>query len=544
MSIKDAKLSTKLILGFGFLMVVLAFVSLYSITRVSDIRTTVSDLSDTHIPLTDKVSGVDAAETGQELAVTKYAVHGDQVFLDRYQELIKEVEQDLADARTIIQNDPVLVKDGWINSLDAITQSHDKFDQACKQLIQMVEAGKSKTEWAPVADLVSTQAEKTMKLIDGFLANNDQETNRVSANADNISISVKRTLTVLGIAAILLGVLFAYFIIKSITAPINRLIERLNSGAEQVTAASSQVSASSQELAEGASEQAASVEETSSSLEEMTAMTKQNTQNTKEVNSVLVNQVGPNFQKISKRIEQTKTALAQAVDASQETAKIIKTIDEIAFQTNLLALNAAVEAARAGEAGQGFAVVADEVRNLAQRAAQAASETSDLIENSNGLIRESTQYSDQLVEAMNENEILAKKITELVGEVSTASEEQSEGIDQVNLAVSQIDQVTQSMASNAEESAAASEELNAQAESMMESVFDLRKLVEGQTAESTYSVKRQTANKSHAGAPKTSQHSKKKQSPSRGTDQFIPMDEPVYGNGNGNGHTADDFKDF
>lgn len=288
-----------------------------------------------------------------------------------------------------------------------------------------------------------------------------------------------RTSLFLAILTIVLIAGIIFVVAQSVTKPIQKIIQELNRGSEEVAAASNQVSASSQELAEGASEQAASMEETSSSLEEMSSMTHQNSENTLEVDKILREQVGPNFQMIGERIDQTKTALNQAVDASQETAKIIKTIDEIAFQTNLLALNAAVEAARAGEAGQGFAVVADEVRNLAQRAAQAASETSDLIENSNSLIRESTQYNAQLIEAMSENEVLSKKITELIGEVSAASEEQNEGIEQINIAVTQIDQVTQSIASNAEESAAASEEMNAQAITLSEAVERLQTLIRG-----------------------------------------------------------------
>jgi len=315
-----------------------------------------------------------------------------------------------------------------------------------------------------------------------------------SATMDELLAPVNklgRTSLILAILTIVLIAGIIFFVAQSVTKPIQKIIQELNRGSEEVAAASNQVSASSQELAEGASEQAASMEETSSSLEEMSSMTRQNSENTLEVDKILREQVGPNFQMIGERIDQTKTVLNQAVDASQETAKIIKTIDEIAFQTNLLALNAAVEAARAGEAGQGFAVVADEVRSLAQRAAQAASETSDLIENSNSLIRESTQYNEQLIEAMNENEVLSKKITELIGEVSAASEEQNEGIEQINIAVTQIDQVTQSIASNAEESAAASEELNAQAVTLTGAVDSLQQLINGKTV-------RQIRNKAQA----------------------------------------------
>jgi methyl-accepting chemotaxis protein len=175
------------------------------------------------------------------------------------------------------------------------------------------------------------------------------------------------------------------------------------------------------------------------------------------------------------------TAMQTIKSSSDEVAKIIKTIDEIAFQTNILALNAAVEAARAGEAGMGFAVVADEVRNLAQRSAQAAKETAAKIE---GAISSTTQgvgISSKVGEALDVIVNRVRQVDELVAEVASASKEQTAGITQINAAVGQMDKVTQSNAASAEECAAAAEELNAQAESMKSAVAELTKLVSGGT---------------------------------------------------------------
>ena len=288
----------------------------------------------------------------------------------------------------------------------------------------------------------------------------------------------KRNVTVLGAAAIVIGILFAFFIARGITSVLRDISEQMGTGAEQVTAASSQVSSASQSLAEGASENAAALEETSASLEEMSSMTKQNADNAAQANS-LMDLTTSTVARAGDSMKQMTSSMEDISSSGKEIGKIIKTIDEIAFQTNLLALNAAVEAARAGEAGQGFAVVADEVRNLAQRAAEAAKNTAELIEGTILKIDDGNRLVKSTDEAFSEVAVNAGKVGELVSEIAAASQEQAQGIDQINTAMTQMDQVTQQNAANAEESASASEELNAQAESMHDTVLELLRLVGG-----------------------------------------------------------------
>ncbi|MDX1953493.1 MAG: methyl-accepting chemotaxis protein [Verrucomicrobiota bacterium] len=325
--------------------------------------------------------------------------------------------------------------------------------------------------------------------------------------------------------ALLIAIGVAFTIIRSTSKLLTSVSEALNDGSEQVASAATQVSASSQSLAEGASEQAASLEETSASLEEMSSMTKRNAENAESAKD-LANQTRAAADTGFSDMKEMTCAMAAIKSSSDNIAKIIKTIDEIAFQTNILALNAAVEAARAGEAGMGFAVVADEVRNLAQRSAQAARETAEKIEDSIRKSEQGVQISSKVARSLEEIVLKAHTVDELVGQIASASREQSQGIQQVSIAVTQMDKVTQSNAANAEESASASEELNAQAVMLKEAVDDLMNLVSGKT-QSKSKLRRSTAVKTE---------SSRKNFPNSKTHLHVNgrITKPV----NGNGHTT------
>jgi methyl-accepting chemotaxis protein len=294
------------------------------------------------------------------------------------------------------------------------------------------------------------------------------------------SIAQAALLKVISIVSIIAGVMAALllgvFITRSINRVLSRIIAGLNDGAQEVASASSQVSSAAQSLAEGSSEQAASIEETSSSLEEMSSMTKRNADNAQQAN-ILMDEAKQVVGAANESMENLTESMAAITKASEETSKIIKTIDEIAFQTNLLALNAAVEAARAGEAGAGFAVVADEVRNLAMRAADAAKNTASLIEGTVKKVRDGSELVSRTNEGFKKVAERSGKAAYLVAEISAASSEQAQGIGQINTAVSELDKLTQQNAANAEESASASEEMSAQAETMKSMVDELVAIV-------------------------------------------------------------------
>jgi len=259
---------------------------------------------------------------------------------------------------------------------------------------------------------------------------------------------------------------------------IDGVVAGLSSSADQFIGASAQIAQSSQTVASGASRQAASIEEAAATAKEVSALTQKNKESTSSLAAVM-REAGSSFQVMEESMERLIQWMKNSKQSSEKVSRIIRAIDEIAFQTNILALNAAVEAARAGEAGMGFAVVADEVRNLARRSAEAARDTSTLIQDSIDKTAEGQVTVDQCASAMAANSELAKRVVQLTEELDGATAGQVRHIELISGAVLQIEQTTQETAASAEQSAAASEELNAQSEAVRGVVTELRELVHG-----------------------------------------------------------------
>ncbi len=321
---------------------------------------------------------------------------------------------------------------------------------------------------------------------------------------------------------------------NSLNSAVDNLDMALSQVAEatgQVSSASQQISSGSQSLAQGANEQASSLEEVSSSLEEMASMTKQNAENANQAKTLSA-EADTNAKVGTEAMSRMSDSINKIKESSDQTAKIVKTIDEIAMQTNLLALNAAVEAARAGEAGRGFAVVAEEVRNLAQRSAQAAKNTADMISESVKNAEGGVKIAGEVSMSFTAIATSAKKVNDLIAEIAAASQEQSQGIDQVNSAVAQMDKVTQSNAANSEESASAAEELSGQAEelSAMVGQFALSQATQNRSARPSAGAVHQTHADSKVAVHKKSTNGNgmaKKKLETVNANNLIPMDEAV-----------------
>jgi|GEM_PF-2516432 len=282
-------------------------------------------------------------------------------------------------------------------------------------------------------------------------------------------------MVVLMSVGIVIGV-FLILMIRGLDAQLRQSVLELTEGSDQVASAATQVSLSSQSLARDASEQAAMIEETSASAEEINSMAKRNAESAHNA-AALVTDAVKNTEEANRAVVDCVQAMDAIGDSSNKIAKILDVIDKIAFQTNILALNAAVEAARAGEAGMGFAVVAEEVRNLAQRCAQAARETSELIEQS--LVSSSIGRSkiNTLVKSGEKVTSVFARMKVLVEEVGVSSQEQGRGIHQIGRAINKMEQGTQKSAANAEQSATAAEELNVRSDALREVALELSLMV-------------------------------------------------------------------
>jgi len=337
-------------------------------------------------------------------------------------------------------------------------------------------------------DAISDRQQQHIKRVDYELTQANETANQESlATVETAKHSAIVFISLVSITVVVICAL-VYIIARGILRVLNRTIYNLQESSNQLKSASHQVANASQDLAAKSSDQASALQETLNSLQGLSTMTQQNHANASTVHQntnssqQLLNQGEQAMQQMLATIERIKSS-------SMETAKIIKTIEDIAFQTNLLALNAAVEAARAGEAGAGFAVVADEVRGLAHRSAEAAHSSTSMIGESQSNAEDGVQASGTVAQFLQQFSTDIHSISELIEQVSQASELQTQEIGKITGAANAMESLTQANAATAEETASASEELSAQASYLNSLIDDMRNFVEGRKSTGTIPAK-------------------------------------------------------
>ncbi len=470
MKMKNWGIGPKLTMGYAVVLAMtlaLMFVSFYSLTGTVTVGTEILD----HDVIVETL--------GTEIKASLYhlRVH-EQVYLSNHSEdvaanfdvLYLEFEGLLDEMQTFGET--------WDNSADTalaeeLRSDGEMYKATFDSIVATVQTAEAAGEEAllPAEDLVAlgdSIEHMTTEVAEYVTASNEISLNAKNSLEQEIMGTVTLTLWLGGITVVI-AIIIIFISRRSIMSPITRIAAGLHEAGAQVTSASDQIAQSSQELSQGSSEQAANFEETASSLEEMAAMTKRNAEGGRDA-SIRTAEA----RQLADRGIEAVTEMSQSIvgmkTATDSTAKIIKTIDEIAFQTNLLALNAAVEAARAGDAGRGFAVVAEEVRNLAQRSAEAAKSTEALIDDSRASAEAGVKATEETTQLFMEIATSIADVADRVAEVAEANQEQAVGIEQLTSGVTQMDYVTQANAANAEEMASASEELSAQARQLLNMV--------------------------------------------------------------------------
>ncbi|WP_414694204.1 methyl-accepting chemotaxis protein [Oxalicibacterium sp.] len=540
MRIANMKIGTRLGLGFGLILLLVAAMGFNGILRLENINSASRNLVDQSLEKQKAAqkwlmgTSVNAART---LALVKAVEPANQEFFQKaitaQSKQISEIQKGLEEAVSTDKEKALFAemnnrRNAYIDQRKAIIAVKNSGNMA--EANQMIDA-----KLVPMLDAYVDSVKDVLSYYDDEVAQADK-----SITAD---YSMGRTTLIIGaLIAILLGALIAWRLTRSITRPLKeavlvagavaegdltarsslpptkdepgmlldalgrmqdnlaKTVAQIRTGADTIATASSEIASGNLDLSSRTEEQASSLEETASSMEELTSTVKQNADNARQANQLAVS-ASDVAGRGGRVVSQVVDTMGEINTSSRKIVDIISVIDGIAFQTNILALNAAVEAARAGEQGRGFAVVAGEVRNLAQRSASAAKEIKSLIGDSvekvdagSKLVAEAGTTMDELVDGV-------KRVADIMAEITAASREQSDGIEQVNQAVTQMDQVTQQNAALVEEAAAAAESLQDQAKRLAQAVSVFR--ISGDYVEAAQDVvpQRRTIQSTAARAP-------------------------------------------
>ena len=515
MNIANMKVGTRLSAGFGLVLLMMVVLNVIGLILVGSIGEISAKADDVRVK-TELASNIDVRFRDNAIRTLELIVTTDAVEMAKLNEGIDANKKSISETFEML--DKLVVQPKGIELLHKAETDRGKYVAAITKVGELAIAG-NKEE---AGNLMKAEAMPALNALQESLSafKKFNKKNVLAGSAEiQQSIASMRALTlILGGAALLIGILAAFLITRSLLKQLGgepdyaagiagriaggdlavtietgardqtsllfamktmrdslvKIVGQVRTGTDAIATASSQIAAGNLDLSSRTEQQASSLEETASSMEELTSTVKQNAENARQANQLVVSTAEVAV-KGGAVVSQVVDTMSSINASSKKIADIIGVIDGIAFQTNILALNAAVEAARAGEQGRGFAVVAAEVRNLAQRSASAAKEIKSLIEDSVGKVDAGGKLVDEAGKTMDEIVNSVKRVTDIMSEIAAASQEQSAGIEQVNQAISQMDEVTQQNAALVEEAAAASESLQDQASNLAQvvSVFKL-----------------------------------------------------------------------
>ncbi|MEN1758944.1 methyl-accepting chemotaxis protein [Anoxynatronum sibiricum] len=505
----NMKLGTKMISGFIIVALIAGLIGFLGIVNIRTIDDLDTQLYETMtVPLGEMAVILDSYQRMRS-NVKDIILSDSAADISEYERLVQVRNQEFT--TNLDSYETTLFSEEGRRLLQEVRTLKGDYDRIMTEVIRMARAGQDREAYAlmqgtEAAAIRSTLENDLYRMMDIKV---EAAASTAAGNTATANAATVQTIIIL-VIAILISIGLGVFISNSIKKPINLMVvasekmadgdlnvdidintldeigtlanafsrmaenvndamQDINSAADQVSAGSSQVADSSQQLSQGATEQASSVEEITASMEELASQTNQNAVNATEASN-MAGQAQKDAEAGNNRMKEMLVSMDEINESSNKISKIIKVIDEIAFQTNILALNAAVEAARAGQHGKGFAVVAEEVRNLAARSANAAKETTEMIEGSIQKVSTGTNIANETAKALENIVKGVADATQLVQQIATASNEQASGIEQVNEAIMQVSQVTQTNSATSEEAAAASEELSSQAQLLKDAV--------------------------------------------------------------------------
>jgi len=479
MIVNGLKLETKLYLGFGMILCLALACGLYPMLKMRSIISKYQLARDENLEATLSAFNLRLWTAAQIKATRDGIIHAQQSMGD-FGQAVREFE----DARERASEFRLLLDEaeekGYLD--EEHKEALDRYDQEEKQFLNswqkakgiMLKGGSS----AEAEAVMRGQGDGAVAAAAELAASLQDKAHEMSAEAKaEASRSTTLALFMIGVC-IVLGIGIAISITSGTSRKLKAAIEELGELCEQMSSSARQVSLASQKLTKGATQQATSLTETSSSLTEISSMTSHNSGHAGEASS-MISESAKALEQAEKAMDSLTSAIQDISLASYQMARIVKTIDEVAFQTNILALNAAVEAARAGEAGAGFAVVAQEVRTLAMNAAEAAKNTTLLIKDTVQKVVCGSQLVSRTNKTFQDMIASSKKVQDLVAAIAASSQKQAAGVGQISRVVAEMDKAIQATSTLAEETASASKVLNAQAELVKEIVSQLMTMIGG-----------------------------------------------------------------